>query len=105
MSEHELVQSILLEFGALPNVRLFRRNTGAAKRRGGGLVRFGLPGMSDITGILAPSGKVIEIECKTSTGRLTQAQENWLAMIRKFGGIAVVARSVEDVRMALAANA
>jgi hypothetical protein len=101
MTEHELVQSILLEFGSRPDCRLFRRNVGAARRKGGGLVRFGLPGMSDVHGILAPSGRVIEIECKTATGRLTEAQQNWLAMVTKFGGLAIVARSIDDVRRAL----
>lgn len=101
MSETDLVKAILLEFGSRPDLRLWRQNCGAVPMKGGRFVRFGIPGMSDIMGVLAPSGQFVCIECKTATGRLTQAQKSWLAMVTKFGGLAIVARSVEDVRICL----
>lgn len=95
MTEHALVQSILIEFGSRPTLRLWRVNTGAALGRAG-FVRFGLPGMADISGIMQ-GGRRIEIECKTATGRQSPEQKRWQAMIEKFGGLYVLARSVEDV--------
>lgn len=99
MTEHALVQSILIEFGSRPTLRLWRVNTGAALGRAG-FVRFGLPGMADISGIMQ-GGRRIEIEAKTATGRQSPEQKRWQAMIEKFGGLYVLARSVEDVRKVL----
>lgn len=106
MSERELVQSILVEFGALPTCRIWRANSGAATWRGKdgktkGLVRFGVPGQADISGIMQ-GGMRIEIEAKTATGRQSDDQKRWQAMIEKFGGAYCLARSVDDVRMFLA---
>lgn len=101
MTESALVQSILLEFGARPDLRLWRMNTGAAIRPHGGLIRFGLPGMADISGIMRPSGRRIEIECKTKTGRQSKEQQAWQRMIEWAGGLYLIARSIEDVRLAL----
>lgn len=99
--EADLVQSILLTFGSRPGIRLWRVNTGAVKTADR-FIRYGLPGMADISGLLAPSGRRIEIECKSATGRQSEQQRNWQRMIEKHGGLYVLARSVEDVERALA---
>ena len=101
MTEQELVQQILLEFGARSDLRLWRANTGAAVRRGGGLVRFGVPGQADISGIMRPSGRRIEIECKTTRGTQSKDQRAWQRMIEWAGGLYILARRIEDVRLAL----
>lgn len=100
MTEHALVQSILIEFGSRPTLRLWRVNTGAALGRAG-FVRFGLPGMADISGIQFGTGKRIEIEAKTETGRQTPEQKRWQLMIERFGGVYILARSIDDVRKVL----
>lgn len=101
MTERDLVQSILVEFGARTDLRIWRQNTGCAIGRAG-LIRFGLPGMADISGIQFGTGRRIEIECKTATGRQSDAQRKWQAMIENAGGIYILARSVDDVRRVLA---
>lgn len=98
--ESDLVQQILLAFGSLPTLRIWRVNTGAVKTADR-FIRYGIPGMADISGILAPSGRRIEIECKAATGRQSEAQRNWQAMIEKHGGLYILARSVDDVARAL----
>ena len=52
-------------------------------------------GSSDIIGI-APGGRFLAIEVKTETGRPTQGQRRFIEAVRRAGGIAGIARSVED---------
>jgi hypothetical protein len=63
-------------------------------------VRFGVPGQADISGLLS-SGRRVEIEVKSATGRQSPQQRAFEAMISKFGGLYILARSVEDVELAL----
>ena len=65
------------------------------------MVRFGIPGQADISGIISPSGRRIEIECKTGSGVLSKPQRNWRDMIERHGGLFVEARSKQDVAAAL----
>lgn len=53
-------------------------------------------GIADILGIL-PGGRFLAIEVKTPRGRLTEHQERFLEQVRRHGGTALVARSVDDV--------
>ena len=53
------------------------------------------PGVSDIIGI--HKGKFLAIEVKTEKGILTENQLNFLANVKFNGGIALVARCLEDV--------
>lgn len=100
-AETKLVGDILRTFGSLPGLRLWRANTGAARDRTGRVIRFGVVGQADISGVLAPHGRRVEIECKTATGRQTEQQARFQAMIEQHGGIYILARSVDDVRLAL----
>ncbi len=52
-------------------------------------------GVSDILGIY--KGKPLAIEVKTSKGKLSENQIYFLQNFKREGGIAFVARSVEDV--------
>lgn len=101
MTEAELMNQILLAFGARPDLKIWRSNVLVARDRTGRVVRAGIKGQADISGILAPQGRRVEIEVKTATGRQRPEQKNWQAMIEAMGGIYVVARSVEDVERAL----
>jgi hypothetical protein len=57
-------------------------------------------GMSDILGMLK-GGQLFAIECKTRTGRIMPHQQDFLDLITAGGGVAFVARSVEDVTIRL----
>lgn len=78
----------------VPRAVFWRQNTGAA-RAGDRLVRFGIPGQSDITGVIC--GRRIEIECKSETGRQTPEQRNFQDWIEYGGGYYLLARSAADV--------
>lgn len=99
MSEQQIQNEILRAFATRPDMRLWRANSGAA-RFGDRTVKFGVNGQADLTGIL-PGGRRLEIEVKAEKGRQSTAQKNYQAMIERFGGVYVLARSVEDVRVAL----
>ena len=89
------------------DTRLFRNNVGVATYPDGEKVAYGLcPGSSDLIGwrtvAVTPDmvGKRVAvfaaIEAKTESGRLTLKQRNFLDAVRAAGGIAGVARTVEE---------
>jgi hypothetical protein len=101
---------IRIACGAGP-ARLWRNNTGALKDATGRLVRYGLcPGSSDLIGLrqvtITPDmvghtiAQFVAIEVK-DRGRLTEQQQAFIAMVQQAGGLAGVARSVEDARRIL----
>lgn len=100
-SEKALQNDILRAFGTLPHLRLWRANVGVA-RIGTRVVRFGVPGQADLTGIL-PDGRRLEIEVKSPTGRQSPDQAAFQGIIERFHGIYILARSINDVRQRLAA--
>lgn len=58
----------------------------------------GLPaGFADLFGVL-PDGRFVAIEVKTPAGRLMPHQRRFLEAITRMGGVAGVARSVDDAR-------
>ena len=95
MTETQLVKAVILALGSRFDCRVWRQNTGALRDATGRLIRFGIPGAADITGILA-NGRRLEIEVKTDTGRLSKQQARYGQMIHRMGGLYFVVRSVED---------
>ena len=59
--------------------------------------RHHLNGVSDIMGCDG-NGKIVCIEVKTQTGRASKDQNKFLNKIVGLGGIAFIARSVDDVK-------
>ena len=53
------------------------------------------PGISDLCAVR--EGTVLFIECKSASGRLSRAQEQFRADIENHGGTYVVCRSVDDL--------
>jgi hypothetical protein len=107
-SEQFIQQHIRLRCSTGP-VRLFRNNTGTLYDRQGRPVTFGLSkGSADLIGwttrTITPDmvGQRVavftSIEVKTATGRLRPEQRQWLEAVQAAGGIAGVARSVEDAQ-------
>ncbi len=54
-------------------------------------------GVSDIVGIIPNDGRILCIELKSKTGRVSPEQKIFLERIARDGGIAGVARSLQDV--------
>ena len=98
--------AILLALRLHPKVAWAERiNTGGAWFGEGArrqFVKFGWSGMADLTGQLR-DGRRLDVEAKASDGKATPEQAAYLALVRRFGGVAFVARSVDDVLRELAA--
>lgn len=105
-SEQTIQQQIRLQCSRGP-VRLHRNNTGTLLDRNGRPVQFGLAkGSADLIGwttrTITPDmvGQQVavftSIEVKSATGRLRPDQRQWMEAVQAAGGIAGVARSVED---------
>lgn len=105
--EKHIQREILRIWGAHPRIRLFRRNVGVGwfadgqparkSDRGAYPVQFGIPGQADLGGLISPSGRMLEIECKSASGRQTPEQKAWQRSVERFGGIYILARSPDDV--------
>lgn len=91
------IQALILMALSEAGCVVWRQDTGAyvdpkSKR----LIRYGLcKGSSDIIG-MTPTGQFLAVEVKTATGRIRPEQETFIAAVRRAGGRAGVARSVED---------
>lgn len=99
----KLCDEILYAVGSLPHVRLWPRVVGVGRSvtHYDHVISYGIPGESDLDGIIAPTGRRLHIEVKTGSGKLSEKQKAFKAMIEKFGGIYVEARSVEDALSAI----
>jgi hypothetical protein len=108
--EAELLQEILRELSK-GDVRLFRQNAGLSYQ--GRVIeqtpmklilapwypiRLGVEGISDLIGWSPLDGHAIytAIEAKSLTGRVRPAQRAFIEIVKKCGGRAGIARSVED---------
>jgi hypothetical protein len=106
VTEQDLQQQIRLQLG-IGHIRLWRNNCGVLPDRQGRPVRFGLcPGSSDLIGLrtvtVTPEmvgqrlAVFAAVEVKAPRGKLTEQQGHFLAAVERMGGLAGVARSVED---------
>ena len=106
MSEQRIQQEIRLAISK-GDTRVFRNNTGTLRDANGRPVQFGLcKGSADLIGwrtvTITPEmvGQQVavftSIEVKTPTGKVQPEQQQWLDAVQAAGGIAGVARSVDD---------
>ena len=109
MSETRLSQEIRLGIADQTNATMFRNNTGRLQNNRGEWVNYGLfTGSSDLIGwttiTVRPDmvGQQIAvftaIEVKTPTGKVSREQANFIARVAESGGLAGIARSVEDAK-------
>jgi hypothetical protein len=108
MADEQAIQNkIRIAFGARPDLKLFRNNTGAYKDKNGQFIRFGLcVGSSDLIGlrsvVVTPDmvGKRVALfaalEIKTEKGRPTADQTRFLHVVSEMGGLAGIARNEGD---------
>jgi hypothetical protein len=99
--EAMLQKIVIAHLATIPGCRIWRMSVGAAmtidpRTRTMRKLTFGVPGQADLSGLLEPTGRRLEIELKTPTGRQTPEQRIWQAEIERYGGLYVLARSLEQ---------
>lgn len=97
-SEQRIQSAVRLE-AARKGYRLFRNNKGVLLDKRGVPVRFGLCNdnkqvsdtwaSADLIG-WSPTGQFVSVELKAPGGRVSKAQENWAALVRAGGGMALI---------------
>jgi hypothetical protein len=108
MREQVIQNEIRLAISS-PTVKMFRNNVGSLKDKNGRRVQFGLcQGSSDLIGFTSKTitaddiGKTVAvftaIEIKTPKGKISESQQAFIDMVRNKGGLAGVARSIEDAQ-------
>jgi hypothetical protein len=104
MAERDIQNEILISLGSRKDVRLWRQNAGVARSmESNNVIRMGVAGCADLTGIVTISGIGIrlEVEVKTQKGRQSDQQIRFEKMVRDRGGIYILARSVDDAILQL----
>ena len=89
------IQAAILDYLRLKGRFFWRNNSGAFKTERGGFYRIGTPGAPDIIGCF--HGTFVGLEVKTATGKLSDDQKAFAAVVRANGGQYHVVRSIEDV--------
>lgn len=89
MKEADIVKAIMRFLKTLPNCFAWKEHGGM----------YGTAGIPDI--IACIDGKFYGFEVKTDIGKPTKLQEFTIRKINKAGGIAVVVRSVDEVKSIL----
>lgn len=105
-AEAQIVRAVKQVLASHPRVAWAHRfNTGSGKlvRKSGHSqwIQFGFIGCPDFLGQLR-DGRLLAIEAKRPSGEVTPEQAAFLECVRANGGVALVARSVDDVMEALA---
>jgi len=106
-SESKIQREILIDIGSRSTCRMFRNPAGFDREK---KVYYGLSrrDSSDLIGLKSriiqeeDVGKIVAqfvaIEVKTARGAIRPEQRDFIAMVRKLGGRAGVARSIEEAR-------
>lgn len=81
---------------AIMGIYAWRNNTGALFNKAGRMIRYGLKGSSDIIGIL-PDGRFLAVECKTSKGKASPAQVEFIKNIKANNGVGMIVRSPDEL--------
>ena len=88
-----------LEYLSLMGYIAIRNNSGLVifdsnnKKRA---IKLGTAGSPDIIAC-SPKGQFVAIECKSSKGRLTEKQKEFLKKVEKLGGKSLVVKSIDDL--------
>lgn len=116
MSEGALVKRLLVRLSEI-GARAFRNNVGQWKDRKGHIIRYGVcnPGGSDILGWVPMEirpehvGQTVAVflavEAKVAPNTPTEAQRNFVEVVNRMGGIAIVGYSEEEVEEVVRARA
>lgn len=96
---HTKLVSAVVDLLTLKRINHWKNNVAAMKIEGR-FVRCGERGLPDVIAI-GTGGRLVGLECKTGSGKLSEDQEEWQAKFEESGALFVVVRSLHDVADAL----
>ena len=105
--ESEIVKQVHLRLGSRADVRLWRFQAGVGRVGARDTVqRFCPTGFPDLAGWVTICGVAVwlGVECKTESGRLSEAQSAWKKWADEAGAIYIVARDAARAEMELEAQ-
>lgn len=90
------IQAVILEYLHARKIFCWKEHSGGLPMEGGKFfMPIGLKGKSDILGIF--KGRFLAIEVKRPSGNISPDQEAFIENINLHGGLAFIARSLDDV--------
>lgn len=97
----KIIQAQILNYLTMNGLYIWRNNSTAVFDASKKVFRkarskHSINGSSDILGIL-PDGRFLAIEVKSATGRASPDQIKFINAINSNGGLAFIARSIDDV--------
>lgn len=95
MREIELALSALRLPDGSPICIVWRQFVGKVMGPSGHMISIGIEGQADLGGVLF-TGRSIQIEVKSETGRLREGQKRWGAAMQRMNVLWLVARSKEE---------
>lgn len=92
VGEVTFMRSLLTSLGYLRGIRVWRQNSGNVRVADSDRHFVGAPrGAADISGIIAPNGLRLEIECKKfARSKPSSAQRQWQKLITDYGGLYIL---------------
>ncbi len=92
----------------LHGVFCWRQNQGAITGEHNGKHRFlrftSMAGVSDIVGMLPPTGRLLAVECKRPGRHPTPEQQAFLDLVRESGGVALCVHGIGELEQSLLAT-
>jgi hypothetical protein len=91
------IQAAILAYLRMKHIFCWKNNTaGIYVKARNTYIPSHAPGVSDILGVLS-GGRFLAVEVKAPKGKVSPHQQQFIDAVNKAGGLAFVARSVEEV--------
>jgi hypothetical protein len=95
-SANQMTANLLVQIPKrFPQVRVWRQNSGALRDTTGRVVRYGIVGGGDLSGIIGPAGTRLEVEVKAGHDKMSLQQKVFKSMIERAGGVYLLCTDVE----------
>jgi hypothetical protein len=95
------IQKQILDYVRYRGIPCYKHQNAGIMKRDGSYIPTHTRGVSDIIGCIPKTGRFLAIEVKRPGNKPTAEQQQFIDTINAAGGLAFVARSVEEVDEAL----
>ena len=95
------IQKQILDYLRYRGIPCYKHQNAGIRKPDGSYIPTHTRGVSDIIGCMPKTGRFLAIEVKRPGGKATPEQQHFIDTINQAGGLAFVARSVEEVQDAL----